>query len=301
MEFFYTENCMIKKNKIGIFYSMFGDVSQPNYSGDVSRAIVACSPHIKRNIIKMIESNCQVDLHVLINYEKEIIPNLVETINKCYKDLPVNFNLEIIELDKLKAELLEHIFYHKNIEVKKSFDMFAYRPTNYIQTYQFLKQSSKYNNHDFFIKSRLDFLTTLDDLYLNLVLTFKEAYKFTFLGNHKSKGHCITTNILLDSLPYGIAVYDQNYSMDKNTVLKCYENFNKMFMLSEYFNTVNNPGCPEQFLAHLLIKNGVLTMIAPKTHNTFLYRSYFDNYQIDILQNKDQLNEVCQEMMENNG
>lgn len=288
---------MEKMNKIGIFYSTFGDISQPKYSGDMSRAIVACSPHIIRNINKLIENNYLVDLHVLVNYEREIIPNLVENINNCYIDLPVNLNIEIIELDKLKAELLEHISYDKNTEIKESFDMFADRPANYIQTYQFLRQAYKYNSYDFFIKSRLDFFITFDHLYLNLIHTFNEAYKFRFSGNYKSKGYCITTNILLDSLPYGVAVYDVNYSVDKNTVLECFENFNQMFMLSQYFNTINNPGCAEQFLAHLLIKNNILTMIAPNTMGSFVYRSFLDRFEIDILQNKYKLDEVCKEMM----
>ena len=70
--------------KIGIFFALSGDIYQPSYRSDLIRICDVCFVYINDNIKNLINNGYLVECHVLLNYQNELIPNLVESIKEIF-------------------------------------------------------------------------------------------------------------------------------------------------------------------------------------------------------------------------
>lgn len=284
-------------SNIGIFFSLSEDINQPAHRGNIIKSIDACSGYIINNITTLINKGHNVDCNILINYRTELFPNLIDILTEKFANIPINIVIGTINYSVLKEELFQNINYYNDNEIKDSFDAHINdKDSRWIQIYQFLRQSFNNLKYDFYIRSRLDFFTASDNLFDSLIERFTHAYNFTFEVNH-AKGYCITTEIILNGLDYGINISDQIYAMDKNAITQCFNNFSLMFKLKKYVQHVDSPGNCEEMLGHLLIKNRILTVAAPEANNMFIYRSpTCDLLPIEFLKDKNNLNEVCRQL-----
>jgi len=282
---------------VGIFFSLSGNKVQPLHRQNIFKLLDACSFHIISNINQLKNHGYNVECNLLVNYADEIYPGIEKYIEDIFDNEKLRINVSTILYGDLKEELFTNINYYTNESIKTNFHKYINNfDALWIQVYQFLGQSFNFS-YDYYIRSRLDFLTIQDNLYKSLIDKFYHAHKFTFIGGDKSKGCCITTDILLNGLGYGINISDQIYAMDRLAIEECFTNFHYMFDLDNFTQHKNNPSSPEEMLAHLLIKNHILTLAEPAANNLFLYWDPIcDKYSIDYLKDKKNLNNICQEI-----
>ncbi len=257
-------------SSIGIFYTMSGDIIQPKYRGDLLKTLDSCWIYHEQNVKSLLMHGHLVDVYIVINYKTKLIPDIKNKIQEKFKNIGINFNLKVVKYKALKKELFGIIDYHNDDEIKNEFNkFFNHSDSLWIQPYQFISRAYNYLNYDFYIKSRLDSYVLKTDSFTEIINRFSYA-KNRYVSKNSTKGYCITTEIFLNSLEFGIDVADVLYALDKSAVFECYNNIKDWFKLSSYGQDIFY--C-EEILATILNKNQIATFTCPTAMPTFVYKN----------------------------
>jgi len=289
--------------KIGIFFALSGDIYQPSYRSDLIRICDVCFVYINDNIKNLINNGYLVECHVLLNYQNELIPNLVESIKEIFLKYSINIEIEVKKIDIIKQEFLNNIGYYDDYDIdypnyysnnrtKIIFDsILEKKPSLWVQIFQFLYQSNKNLKYDFFIRSRLDVFLNDEFIYLSLIKRFTSAYNLSFQGENCSQGYAIVPHIIFDGLDFGVNVRDECFVLDESAVHTCFSNLYYICDLElSYYNE-------HHILSNLLLKNHIITLASQEADNMFTYRSQVcDKFSDDFMKRKENLNYIAAEL-----
>lgn len=266
---------------VGIFYSFSGDVSQPNYRGNLLDDIKCCIDSHNKNVLYLKKAGHQVYIYVLINYKTHLISNIENFIKDSF--IAENLQLNIVTFNELKNEFLNLIGIQNT---KNFFEFYRFNDSLWIQSFQYFREASKNLHCDYFLKSRLDTILFNEKSFFNLVNQFGYAKNRFYLENI-TNGYFITTEIFLNSTSNPIDVRDVLFCSDKNCILKVTADYNlwidlppieprgKLNCLAHAYE--RNNYYAEEILGLILVKNNIGVFTIDRDQNgVFLYRELHD-------------------------